>query len=120
MGASTEYQKNFSLSKTMALYIGSDGKQHRLDNTLFYKEKGKQAYLLIFTDTARIDNDGSLYDCYCPLYKHDDADRFAVMCHGSCSDEYLKESCTRTSFKRLPVAWQKGFKEYIEYDPTAD
>ena len=73
----------------------------------FNKERGKQNYLLVsFQDN----------EAYCSLTDWDATDSCPSMCHSSYSDDWLQECCTRTSFRELPIVWQKMFRDYVETD----
>lgn len=82
-----------------------DGKRYSFITV--YKVKGEEEYLYVLTNNMK-----EKYVCaYLTLQEGD----MLPSCHGDVSRDYLHDSCTRVTFKKLPCEVQKHVRDYILY-----
>ena len=71
-----------------------------------YKVKGEEDYLYTIDKPEKEDR-----FAYITLQIGD----MLPSCHGHVSSDYLRESCTKVTFKKLPSEVQKHVRDYILY-----
>ncbi len=82
----------------------------RIKGLQAYKVKGKKEYLYVWLSEYKITKQDIFYEGYCTTFENEELPN----CHTAVTDNYLRESCTPLSFKKLPSHVQTHLRNYIK------